>query len=174
MSLAIEDFKAKLVGGGARQNLFKVLLTYPGVAGGNTELTSFMAKGASLPASTVPEVIVPFRGRQIKVAGDRTFEPITLTIINGIDFAVRNSVERWLNAINQHEAGVGLTTLADYQSDMEIQQLDRQNNVLKSYFIKGAFPTTMSNIELAYDTNDQVEDFTVEFSYQYWTSNTTS
>lgn len=174
MSLAIEDFKAKLLGGGARANLFKVLLTYPGAAGGNTELTSFMAKGASIPASTVAEVVVPFRGRQIKVAGDRTFETIQLTIINGIDFAIRDSFERWLNSINQHEAGVGFTALADYQSDMEIQQLDRQNNVLKSYFVKGAFPTSLSAIDLSYDSNDAVEEFTVDLSYQYWTSNTTT
>ena len=115
-----------------------------------------------------------FRGRQLQIAGDRTFEPWTVTIINDTDFTVRNSMERWMNAINEHAANTGLTNPADYQTDLFVDQLDKDGVKLKSYVIKSAFPTNVSAIDLAYDTNDTIEEFTVEFQMQYWESNTTS
>lgn len=172
--LGVDDFKAQLKGGGARPNLFRVTVNFPGYAGGNTELTSFMCRAAQLPASNVTAVDVPFRGRVLRVAGERTFDPWTVTVINDTDFNVRNAMERWSNGINSHSANTGLVNPADYQADMFVEQLDKDETVLKRYDFRGAFPTVVSTIELAYDANDALEEFTVEFAVQYWESDTTS
>ena len=157
--LGVDDFKSKLNGGGARPNLFKATINFPAYAGGDVEFTSFMVKGAGLPASVIANIDVPFRGRQLKVAGDRTFEPWTITVINDQEMNVRNAFETWMNGINSH---------------MLIEQLDRDGNITKTYTIRGSFPTNISQIDLSYDTNDAIEEFTVELQYQYWESNTTS
>jgi hypothetical protein len=172
--LGVDDFKSKIRGGGARPNLFKATVNFPTYAAGDVELTSFMCKGAQLPSSVTNVIDVPFRGRQLKVAGDRTFEPWTVTIINDTDFAVRDSMERWLNGINNHKANAGLTNPVDYQADLIVDQLDRDGNEIKTYNFRGAFPVNISNIELSYETVDTIEEFTVEFQIQYWESNTTS
>lgn len=172
--LGVDDFKSKIRGGGARPNLFQATVNFPTYAAGDVELTSFMCKGAQLPASVTNVIDVPFRGRQLKVAGDRTFEPWTVTIINDTDFAVRDSMERWLNGINNHKANAGLTNPVDYQADLIVDQLDRDGNAIKTYNFRGAFPVNISNIELNYETVDTIEEFTVEFQIQYWESNTTS
>ena len=172
--LGVDDFKSKIRGGGARPNLFKATVNFPTYAAGDVELTSFMCKGAQLPASVTNVIDVPFRGRQLKVAGDRTFEPWTVTIINDTDFAVRDSMERWLNGINNHKANAGLTNPVDYQADLIVDQLDRDGTAIKTYKFRGAFPVNISNIELNYETVDTIEEFTVEFQIQYWESNTTS
>ena len=172
--LGVDDFKSKIRGGGARPNLFKATVNFPTYAAGDVELTSFMCKGAQLPASVMTAIDVPFRGRQLRVAGDRTFEPWTVTIINDTDFAVRDSMERWLNGINNHKANAGLTNPVDYQADLIVDQLDRDGNEIKTYNFRGAFPVNISNIELSYETVDTIEEFTVEFQIQYWESNTTS
>ena len=172
--LGVDDFKSKIRGGGARPNLFKATVNFPTYAVGDVELTSFMCKGAQLPASVTNVIDVPFRGRQLKVAGDRTFEPWTVTIINDTDFAVRDSMERWLNGINNHKANAGLTNPVDYQADLIVDQLDRDGTEIKTYNFRGAFPVNISNIELNYETVDTIEEFTVEFQIQYWESNTTT
>lgn len=174
MSFKVDDFKAKLSGGGARPNLFKATLNFPGYAGGNTELTSFMCKAAQLPGSVVGQIDVPFRGRQLKVAGDRTFENWTVTILNEDAFSIRNSFERWMNGINEHRQGTGLLNPTDYQADLIIDQLNRADEVIKSYTIRGAFPVNVAAIDLSYETVDALEEFTVEFAFQYWESNSTS
>lgn len=172
--LGVDDFKSKLVGGGARPNLFKATINFPAYAGGDVELTSFLVKAASLPASTINTIQVPFRGRQLQVAGDRTFEPWTITVLNDTDFKIRNAFERWMNGINQHNANTGLTNPVDYQADMSVAQLDKAGNEVKVYTFRGTFPTALSTIELSYDSVDQIEEFTVELQVQYWESNTTS
>ena len=172
--LGVDDFKSKLRGGGARPNLFKATINYPGYAGGDAELTSFLCEAAQLPGSTFGTIVVPFRGRQLKMAGDRTFADWTVTIINDTDFTVRNSMERWMNAINAHSANTGLTRPSSYQSDLYVDQLDKDGTSLKKYAFRGAFPTNVSAIDLAYDTNDTIEEFTVEFQIQYWEAITTS
>lgn len=174
MALGIDDFKAKLKGGGARANLFRVTCNFPSFVQGDVELTSFMCKGASLPASTLAAIAVPFRGRQLQIAGDRTFEPVTLTFFNDTDFSIRNAFERWMNGINGHTTNTGVLSPSDYQADMIIEQLDRQENVLKTYTVRGAFPTSVAAIELSNDSNDAIEEFTVELQVQYWESGTTS
>jgi hypothetical protein len=170
----VDNFKSKLIGGGARANLFKATLTFPGYAEGDAELSSFMCKGAQMPASVVNNIEVPYRGRQLKIAGDRIFENWTVTIINDSGFEIRNAMERWMNGINEHNANVGLVNPNDYTSDLFIDQLDKGGNVTKSYTIRDAFPVNVSAIDVSYDSADTIEEFTVEFAYQYWESTTTS
>ena len=172
--LGVDDFKAKLRGGGARPNLFQVTINYPGYANGDPELTSFMVSAASLPSSAMGEIIVPFRGRQLKMAGDRTFDQWTTTIVNDTDFAVRNALERWMNGINAHSANTGLEAPIAYEADLKVEQLDRSGVVLKTYTFRGAYPANISEIALDYSSNDAIENFTCTWSYQYYESNTTT
>lgn len=170
----VDDFKSKLIGGGARPNLFKAIVNFPAYAQGDTELTSFMCKGAQLPGSVIAQIDVPYRGRQLKIAGDRTFENWTITVLNDTGMEVRNAMERWMNGMNEHVNNTGLSNPTDYQADMAIEQLDKSGNVTKTYTIRGAYPVNVSSIDLSYDTNDAIEEFTVELAYQYWESSTTS
>ena len=172
--LNIDDFKAKLKGGGARPNLFKATINFPAYAQGDVEITSFMCKAAQLPSSIMAVVEIPFRGRQLKIAGDRTFESWSPTILNDTDFVVRNAMERWMNGINAHSANTGLVAPADYSADLVVEQLDRDETVLKRYNFRGCFPTSIGAIDLDFGTNDTIEEFTVEFQVQYWESATTS
>tara|TARA_B110000908_G_scaffold85061_1_gene101645 strand:- start:78 stop:608 length:531 start_codon:yes stop_codon:yes gene_type:complete len=168
--LGVDDFKSKLTGGGARPNLFKATLNFPLGITTDNEKASFMCKAASLPSSVIAPIMVPFRGRQLQIAGDRTFEPWTVTIINDTDMSVRNAFEKWMNEINNHTTGGGLTNPASYDADMSIEQLDKAGNSLKRYDIKGVWPTNVSAIELSYDTADTIEEFTVELQVTYWES----
>jgi len=170
MALDVDQLKSRLSGGGARPNLFRAYLTFPGYVGGDTALTSFLCKGAQLPASLINVIEVPFRGRQLKVAGDRTFETWTVTIINDTDFSVRNSMEKWMSGINAHVENTGFSNPVDYQSNLKVEQLDKTGGVIKTYDFIGAFPTRVGEINLSYDENDRIEEFTVEFQYQYWTA----
>ena len=172
--LGVDDFKAKLKGGGARPNLFQVTINYPALTGGDRDLTSFMCKTAALPASTTGVIPVAFRGRQLQIAGDRTFEPWAVTIINDTGMEVRNAMERWMNIINEHSANTGVTNPLLYQQDLKVEQLDKDGSVLKTYNFRGCFPTNISAIDLSYDNVDTIEEFSVEFQIQYWESNTTS
>ena len=172
----INDFKSKLRGGGARANQFRVVMPFPGFAslGGETENMSFLCSSSSLPGMTVVETPIPFRGRTLYVAGDRTFETWTNTILNDTDFKIRNAYERWLNGINNMSDNEGLVNPADYQVDAFIDQLDRNGNVLKSYTFRGMFPTSIDDIALSYGTNNEVESFTAVHRYQYFETNTTT
>lgn len=168
--LGVDDFKSKLRGGGARPNLFKATINFPAYAGGDPELTSFLCETAQLPGSTMGVIIVPFRGRQLKMAGDRTFAEWTVTIINDTDFAVRNSMERWMNGMNAHSANTGLASPIAYEADLKVEQLDRAGESVKEYVLRGAFPTDLSPIDVSYSTNDEIERFTTTFQYQYFDS----
>ena len=172
----INDFKAKLAGGGARPNQFKVTMPFPGYAqvGGEIEELAFLCKITQLPAMTVGMVTVPFRGRQIKIAGDRTYADWTITVLNDTNFKLRNAFERWQNGINNATDGEGLTNPADYQVDAFVDQLDRNGATIKSYTLRGAYPIEIAAIELDYGNNDAIEEFQVTFNYQYFESNTTT
>lgn len=172
--LRLDDFKGKLTGGGARANLFDVNIVFPAFSGGDTELTSFMCRAANLPGSTIEVTPVAFRGREVKLAGDRSFEPWTITVYNDTNFAVRDAFETWLNGINAHEGNSGLTSPLAYQTDMQVRQLDKNGDILKVYTLRGAFPTSVGEIALSYDATTAIEEFDVTVEYQYWTSNTTS
>jgi hypothetical protein len=168
--LGVDDFKSKLRGGGARPNLFKATINFPAYAQGDVEITSFLCSAAQLPGSTMGVIPVFFRGRQIKLAGDRTFDTWSPTIINDTDFAVRNSMERWMNGMNNHRQNTGLTNVNDYSADLIVEQLDKDGSTLKTYNFRGCFPTAVSPIDLAYTSQDEIETFTVEFQVQYWES----
>lgn len=172
--LGVDQFKAKLAGGGARPNLFKITLAYPRIMTGDVELTSFMCNAGQLPASTINPVTVPYRGRMLYMAGDRTFEPWSVNIINDTNFEVRKSMEIWMNAMNAHQTNTGVTSPLDYQADLTVEQLDKNESTLYTYIFRGCFPTNVSEISLGYGNNDTVEEFGVSFQVQYWESFTGS
>ena len=173
--LGIDDFKSKLSGGGARPSLFKATVNFPSfVSEANVELTSFLCKGATIPESVVGPLEVSFRGRKLTMAGDRTFSPLSLTIINDAEFDVRKSFEEWSNGINNHQLNTGLTDMNDYTADVVVEQLRKDGTVSKTYDFRGCWPTNIAAIDLNYETNDTIEEFTVELQVQYWESDTTS
>tara|TARA_S200002703_G_scaffold97343_1_gene84033 strand:- start:2213 stop:2812 length:600 start_codon:yes stop_codon:yes gene_type:complete len=169
----ISDFKSKLSGGGARPNLFEVVLAFPDAAKPANqaevlEKSRFLVKAAALPASTIASVDVPFRGRILKVAGDRTFETWTITVINDVDFSIRSAFEKWMNKINKMTDATGLTDPNTYYKDAVVKQLDRNGGVLRSYKFWDIFPTNISTIDLNYETTDTIQEFTVEMQVHYW------
>ena len=167
----IDDFKANLIGGGARANQFRVTITPPsGIAIGlDVRRASFLARGTNLPAQTLGEIAVPFRGRQIYIAGDRTFdETWTTTFLNDTDFMVRTAIELWMNGINDLADNTGVIAPADYQTDLTVEQLDRDDTVLKTYIFRSAWPTTIAAIELTADQADAIEEFEVTWRYQHF------
>ena len=172
--LGVDDFKAKLRGGGARPNLFQVTINYPGFANGDPELTSFLVEAATLPGSNFGIIPIAFRGRILKLAGDRTFAEWQTTIINDTDFAIRNAIERWMNGINAHSANTGLNAPIAYEADLKVEQLDRDGTVIKTYTFRGAYPQDLSDIAVSYSDNDNIERFTCTWAYQYYESDTTS
>ena len=172
----INDFKAKLSGGGARPNQFKVVMPFPGYAqvGGEIEDLAFLCTATSLPAMDIGNITVPFRGRNIKIAGDRTIATWNITVLNDTDFKLRNAFERWQNGIQNMSDSEGLTNPVDYQVDAFVDQLDRNGATIKSYTLRGAHPESISAIALSYGTNNEIETFDVSFAYQYFESNTTT
>ncbi len=172
----INDFKSRLRGGGARANQFKVTLPFPGYAavGGETSDMAFLCTATSTPASTVAEVAIPFRGRSLYVAGDRTFATWTTTVLNDTDFKIYRAVERWLNGINNMSDNEGIANPSDYQVDAFVDHLDRNGTTLKSWTFRGLFPTALPGIALNYGTNDAVETFDVTWRYQYFETDTTT
>ena len=184
----LTDFRTRMVGGGTRSNLFECEINFPERAlnasstGNKAELsrnTRFLIKAANLPASTLGVIDVPFRGRNLKIAGDRTFDPWTITIINDTNFSIRNAFERWMNLINKHQDAAGKIDPSEYQTDAFIYQLGRadhgnNNNdsknipVLKTYKFYGVFPSSVSAIDVSYDSSDTIEEFTVDLQVQWW------
>ena len=168
----IDEFKSNLLGGGARANQFEVWITDPqGLGIGlDRRRTSFLVRSASLPGMTLGEIAVPFRGRTIYLAGDRTFDEVwTTTFLNDTDFSIRNAMEKWSNAINDLVTGKGESNPTKYQTDLTVTQLDRSGKPdggLKSYIFRNAWPTTISAIDLTSDTADAIEEFEVTWRYQ--------
>ena len=186
----LRDFKSKLAGGGARPNLFEASInSFPTAISDAWDNSSeaeggafkFLCKSTALPASNLGSIEIPFRGRTLKVAGDRTFDDWTVTIINDEDFRLRTAFERWSNVMSQLDDATGVTNPTSYMTDAFIQQLGRgpsaqsgSNNggnsaVLRSYKFFDVFPITVGEIALSYDTTDQLEEFDVTFRYQYFT-----
>ena len=172
----INDFKSRLRGGGARANQFKVTLPFPGYAavGGETSDLAFLCTATAIPGQTVATVPVNFRGRVLNLAGDRTFNPWSITVLNDTDFKIYRAMERWMNGINNMTDNEGLTNPNDYQVDGFVDHLDRDGNSIKRYTIRGSFPTSLDGIALSYGTNDAIEDFGVTLDYQYFETDTTT
>ena len=163
----LDEFKANLIGGGARANQFRVTFNTPGAiaTGLDVRKASFLIKAAALPGQTIGEIAVPFRGRNLYIAGDREFETWETTVINDTDFNIRNAMERWLNAINDTVTNTGLSNVADYTADLTVEQLDRDDTVLKSYILRNCMPQGTGAIELSYETANAIEEFTVCLLY---------
>jgi hypothetical protein len=167
----ITDFKSKMSGGGTRPNLFEVVLSFPVSSPTTTNVldkSRFLVKAAALPTSNIGPINVAFRGRILKIAGDRTFDTWTITIINDTDFAIRSAFEKWMNSINRLSDNTGATNPEAYQADALVYQLDRDGSTLRSYRFYDMFPTNISAIPLSYESTDAIEEFTVEFQVQWW------
>ena len=167
----IDDFKANLIGGGARANQFRVTVTPPpGIAIGlDVRRASFLVTASQLPASNLGEIAVPFRGRNIYVSGDRPApETWTTTFYNDTDFMVRNAMERWHNGINDFANNTGVVNSADYQTDLFVEQLDRDDTILKTYIFRAAYPLTITEIALANAEATEIETFDVTWRYQHF------
>ena len=167
----IDDFKANLIGGGARANQFRVTISPPpGIAIGlDVRRTSFLVKSSSLPALTLTEIAIPFRGRNIYIAGDRTAPETWSTIfLNDTDFMIRDAMERWSNGINDLADNTGVIAPSDYQTDLTVEQLDRDDTILKSYIFKSAWPTTVATIALDTAEATAIEEFEVTWRYQHF------
>lgn len=166
MSFNINEFKSQLVGGGARPTLFQVQILNPVEPAADFKVP-FMVRAAGIPGSTVGQYEVPYFGRNIKYAGDRTFEDWTITVINDEDFAVRNAMEAWSNAINTHDSNVRALP-QDYKSNAIITQFSKDGDPLRSYVFEGMFPVSIDQIDMDWGTVDAIEEFGVTFSYDFW------
>ena len=171
----IADFKAQMIGGGARPNQFRVELTFPsfvtlGVVAG--QRAQFLCKAAQLPGSTIENIPVLYRGRPVNFAGERTFQPWTISIYNDTRFGIRNSLEQWQSGIQNYNSTDGRVNPTDYQVDLTVHQLDRNGASIKSYKFHDAFPTSISAIGLDFEQQNAIEQFDVEFTYNFFTSNT--
>lgn len=187
-TLSILDFRAQIADL-ARPNLFMVSIEFPdilvsnnerggkgqgkpnkkGNSNGETILSTFLVKAANLPASTIGVIEVPFRGRQLKIAGDRTYEPWTVTILNDERMALRSRLEDWANAIQSQPYNYqSADNISDYQATARVFHTDRQNGHNKAYEFVGVWPSNISAIDLAWDSNDTAEEYTVEFQVQYF------
>lgn len=170
----ISAFKAQMQGGGARPNQFRVELTFPAFIGSAASAAGnaaqFLCRSTSLPASTVEDIAAFYRGRPVHFAGERTFAPWSVNIFNDTNFLVRNVMERWHNVMLNYTATNGVQRPADYQVDMSVYQLDRNDRIIKTYKFFDAYPTSIGQIGLDFEQNNQLENFDVEFVYNYFTT----
>ena len=176
----IENFRSKLTGGGARSNLFEVDITYPtGMTGEGDAKNNgqFLIKAAEIPAANIGNIPVPYRGRILPVAGDRTFDPWTITVINDTDFSIRNAMEQWSNFINDIQTNQGSADPASYQTNAIVKQLSRDGGasgdsdtipILREYKFEGIYPNSVSSIPLDYGATDQIQEFQVTFNYLFY------
>ena len=166
----IDEFKANLIGGGARANQFRVTFTTPGAIATGLDIAkaSFLIKAAALPGQSIPEIEVPFRGRIMHIAGDRTFEDWTVSIINDVNFTTRTAVEQWMESIQELDSGVGATDLDYLVSRATVSQLNRDDSILATYELYNMYPSTLNQIDLSFDTADEIQTFDITFSYSHW------
>ena len=168
------------IGQGVKPNMFLVDVQFPDLlkSGKDLNLTNILCKSAALPGSNLGVIEVPFRGRTVKIAGDRTFDTWTATFFNDKNFSLRSYFEEWANNINTHEANTSPlftpSTSSGYMADLKVDQLEKDSSeegaILRRYTLKYCFPTNVSPIDLAYDSNDQIAEFTVEWQYSFFTA----
>lgn len=174
----IDDFRANLTGGGARPSHFRVELNFPPIAGAEGVISAlqapFMIKAASLPASILQPIEVPFRGRFTKVAGDRVFSNWNIQVLNDNNMHLRNAFETWSSNIAGHANTNGLLAPSSYQIDARVFQLDRNDNIVKAYKFHGVWPQNVSDIGLNFADANSVEEFSVELSVDYWVTESTA
>ena len=175
----ITEFRSRLTGGGARANLFEIEIAFPDDLGIDfnlvTDKVPFLVKAAEIPASNLGNIPVPYRGRVLPVAGDRTFDPWTVTVINDTDFQIRDAMEKWSNSINDLQTAQGSINPEVYQRTAQVKQLSREGSapgdpekVLRIYNFVGIYPNTVSSIPLDFGATDQIEEFQVTFNYLFY------
>ena len=171
-NFSVAEFKANLQKGGARSTLFQVQLTAPNALGVQIDLNKvpFLVRSAQIPASNVGLIPIPFFGRIVKMAGDRTFEAWTVTIINDEDFAIRNALETWSNSINNMRGNVRLGSAANlsYKAQAQVTQYSKTGETLRTYNFEGLYPANISAIDLNWQNTDSIEEFQVTFEYDNW------
>ncbi len=168
----VERFKSSLTNGGARPNQFMVQLSFPTYVAGQSLAVArapFLVSVAELPGQTVNPAIVQYRGREVKFVGDRIYAPFTITVMNDAEMSIRSAMEQWMGGMEDYAGKFGRLQPAEYQRDMQVFQLDRNGNALKSYNIVNAFPVDLSPVALDFGANDQISTFTVTFQYQHFT-----
>jgi len=180
MPFNIQEFRARLNRDGARPNLFEVTMNFPTVvipsSGAASQKFTFMCRSAQLPGSSMGSVVVPYFGREVKMAGNRTFADWSVTVINDEDFQIRNAFERWMGGINSHalnRRNSSFQTPISYTSDATVTQYGKAGTKIKSYQFVGMFPIDLAPIDLDWGSNDTIEEFAITFQYQYWLSDTT-
>jgi hypothetical protein len=169
----VERFKSALTNGGARPNQFAVSLSFPTYVAAQSIAVArapFLVNIAELPGQTVNPAIVQYRGREVKFAGDRIFAPYTITVMNDAEMSIRNGMEQWMGGMEDNAAKFGRLQPSEYQRDIDVLQLDRNGNILKSYKLVNAFPVDLSPVALDFGANDQISQFTVTFQYQHFTT----
>jgi hypothetical protein len=180
MAFNVAEFRANMIGDGARPNLFQVTLNFPTIAANGVtagQKATFMAKSAQLPGSTIGTVPVYYFGRELKFAGNRTFTDWTLQIINDEDFTIRRAIESWMNGINSHGGNVrasGAKDPAGYTVDAQVTQYGKTGDQLKTYNFVGLYPLDLAPIDLDWSSNDTIEEYAVTFAYQWWETDTTT
>ena len=171
---SITDFKSVLQGGGVRPTMFQVELTFPSSVTADTNLATqegqFLIKAAQLPPSTVGNISVPFRGRQLKVSGDRAFADWNVTVLNDTSFLLRKAFEKWSELVQNHNYALGSARLDEYFANAIVRQLDRDGSQLRAYRFEGIWPTQVDEIGLDFEARDTVEDYGVTFCVQYWSA----
>ena len=168
----VERFKSSLTNGGARPNQFMVQLSFPTYVAGQALAVArapFLVSVAELPGQTVNPAIIQYRGREVKFVGDRIYAPFTITVLNDAEMSIRSAMEQWMGGMEDYAGKFGRLQPAEYQRDMQVFQLDRNGNALKSYNIVNAFPVDLSPVALDFGANDQISTFTVTFQYQHFT-----
>lgn len=171
---SISDFKAQLINGGFRPNQFECYINFPtAVDGGSNagQQARFLAKSASMPASTVSSVPISYRGRPVKFAGEREFQPWSIDIYTDTDFNVRTAFENWIELMQSASSTTGALLPSSYQADITVNALDRNDQIVKVYTLHDAFPTEVGAINLDWETNNQIATFSVTFDYNYFTTN---
>ena len=172
MAFDLDSFRNKMQDGGARPSLFEMEINFPlASSGASTENARFLTKVSEIPGSTVGVITVPYFGRQLKVAGDRTFATLSVTVLNDESYTLRAKFEQWMDKIARHEVSIGSTRLDFYQVDLALRQLKRSGGTSAVYNFISAFPTALGTIALDW-SSEAIEEYTVEFQYQYWTSST--
>ena len=175
----ITEFRSRMTGGGARSNLFEVEITFPDGIGISESSVSdkvpFLVKAAEIPASNLGNIPVPYRGRVLPIAGDRTFDPWTVTVINDTDFLIRDAMEKWSNSINDIQTAQGTINPEVYQKSARVFQKSREGNGpsdtekdLRIYKFEGIYPNVVSSIPLDFGATDQIEEFQVTFNYLFY------
>ena len=166
--MQIEKFKSALGAGGARPNQFEVILTFPTAVGAVGGDANILVTGAAMPASTVNPAIIQYRGREVKFAGERIFDPWTITVVNDSDFSIHKAIENWMEKMNNKEDNSGEVQWENYTVPLTVDHLDRNDNVIRTYTLEDAFPINLSEIALQFAQNDIIEEFTVTFQYQHY------